>query len=118
LKIEYEGNSYDVDLDDFDVNQALKIEKHIDGPMLEWEQGMATGRAICVQVLAWLILHGGDLDTPIASVNFKYPKLMKAFNAAVEAEIAAEAAKAAAEPGPTAAASNGRRSSRASSLSG
>jgi hypothetical protein len=71
-------------------------------------------------VLAWLILHGGDLDTPIASVNFKYPKLMKAFTAAGEAEAAAEAAAAAkaAEPGPTAADSNGRRSAPVSSPSG
>jgi hypothetical protein len=115
--IEYEGKSYEVDIDDFDVNQALKIEKHLDGPMLEWEQGLATGRAICVQVLAWLILHGGDLDVPIASVNFKYPKLMKAFNTAAAAEMAAEAAKAEAER-PTVAASNGRKPARASSLSG
>ena len=115
--IEYEGKAYDADLDDIDIQQALKIEKHIDGPMLEWEQGMATGRAICVQVLGWLILHGGNLEVPIASVNFKYPKLMKAFNAATEAEAAAEAAKAA-EAGPTAAASNGRRSARVSSPSG
>lgn len=114
--IEYEGNAYDVDPDDIDVHQALKIEKHIDGPMLDWETGLAVGRAICVQVLAWLILHGGDLEVPIASVNFKYPKLMKAFIAAAEAE---EKKKAEKEPGPTAAASNGRRqAARASSHSG
>jgi hypothetical protein len=114
--IEYEGKTYDVDLDDFDVNQALKIEKHIDGPMLDWELGMATGRVICVQVLAWVILHGGDLEVPIESVNFKYGKFMKAFRAALAAEEKAEAEKAGA--GPTAAASNGRRSARVSSPSG
>jgi hypothetical protein len=117
LIIEYEGKTHDVDLDDIDIDQALKIEKHIGGPMLEWEQGMATGRAECVRVLGWLILHGGNLEVPIASVNFKYPKLMKAFMAATEAEEKAEAAKAADGPGPTAAASNGRRSARVSSPS-
>jgi hypothetical protein len=117
LIITYEGRDYDVDIDDIDIDQALKIEKHIDGPMLDWEQGMATGRAECVRVLGWLVLHGGDLKVPIASVNFKYPKLMKAFFAASEAEAAAEEAK---EDGtrPTAAASNGRKSARVSSPSG
>jgi hypothetical protein len=116
LIIEYEGKAYDVDPDDIDVNQALKIEKHVDGPMLEWENGLLTGRVICVQVLAWLILHGGDLEVPIASVNFKYPKLMKAFTAAGEAEAEAEKAKAEAE-GPTAGALNGQTSGPVSSLS-
>ena len=112
----YEGKTYEFDLDDLGIDQAIKIEKHIDGPMLEWEQGMVVGRALCVQVLGWLILHGGDLDVPIASVKFKYPKLMTAFSEAGEREAAEQAAKAA-EPDPTAnghaAASTGRKSARA-----
>jgi hypothetical protein len=121
LLITYEGKSYEFDMDDLDVFQALKIEKHIDGPMIEWEKGMLTGRALCVQVLGWLILHGGDLDMPIASVNFKYSKLATAFTEAAQKEAEAEAAKAA-SPDPTgggrAAASNGRKSARVSSPSG
>ncbi len=120
--IEYEGSSYEFDLDDLDIEQALKVEKHVGGPMLEFEQGMVTGSAKCVQVLGWLILHGGDLDTPIASVNFKYGKLMKAFTAAGAKEAAEQAAKTAARPDPTgnghAAASTARRSARVSSPSG
>ena len=119
--ITYEGKAYDFDLDDLDIDQAIKIEKHIDGPMLEWEQGMATGRALCVQVLGWLILHGGDLDVPIASVKFKYSKLMTAFMEASTAEAAKEGAKEG-TPDPTgnghAAASTGRKSARVSSPSG
>ena len=122
--IEYEGGSYDFDLDDLTVKQALKIEKHIDGPMIEFEKGMLTGSAACYQALGWLILHGGD-QTPIANVDFKYKKLMSAFEAAAEKE--AEAAKARpeaaqAEPDPTgnghAAASTARRSARVPSPSG
>ncbi len=116
--ITYEGTAYDFDLDDLTVKQAIRIEKHIGGPMIEFEKGMLTGRAECVQVLGWLILHGGD-QTPIAEVDFGYKKLMNAFEEAAAAEAAAEAAKAA--PDPTgnghAAASTGRKSARVSSPS-
>lgn len=113
--IEYEGQQYPYDPDDLDVEQALKIEKHIDGPMLEYERGLAVGRAKCLQALGWLILHRGDLDFPIAGVNFKFKKLSDAFFEASEKEAAALAE---AEPGPTVAvASNGRKSARASSPS-
>jgi hypothetical protein len=131
LIIEYEGEKYDYDEDDMDIDQAVKIEKHIGGPMLDWEQGMGTGRAECVRVLGWLILHRGSLDVPIASVQFKYGKLMKAFSAAAEKQAAEQAAaeaeaitRDAAPADPTAAASGhaaastGRKSARASSPSG
>jgi hypothetical protein len=118
LIIEYEGSTYDFDLDDLTVKQALKIEKHIGGPMIEFEKGMATGSAVCYQVLGWLIFHGGD-STPIADVDFKFGKLAKAFEVAAAADAAAEAAKAEAEgPGPTGAALNGRKSDPVSSPSG
>jgi hypothetical protein len=114
MVIEYEGVKYQFDLEDIDILQALKIEQHIGGPMLEFEQGMFKGRAVCVQVLGWLVLHRGDTDVPIASVNFKYPRLMTAFATAVEAQQAAEAAG----PDPTAAAaSNGRKRAPVSSPS-
>jgi hypothetical protein len=99
LIIEYEGGTYDFDLDDLTVKQALKIEKHIGGPMIEFEKGMATGSAACYQALGWLIFHGGD-QTPIADVDFKFGKLSKAFEAASLKEAEAQAA---AEPDPTAA---------------
>ena len=118
--ITYEGTSHEFDLDDLTVKQAIKIEKHIGGPMMDFEKGMLTGRADCYQVLGWLILHGGD-STPIADVDFKYGKLAKAFAAAAEAEAEAEKAReAAAGPDPTGngAASTGRTSAPVSSPSG
>ena len=119
--ITYEGQSYEFDMDDLTVKQALKIEKHLGGPMIEFEKGMLTGSAACYQVLGWLILHGGD-QTPIADVDFKYGKLSKAFGEAAAAEAEAEKAKAAVEADPTSgslvAASNGRTSAPVSSPSG
>jgi hypothetical protein len=118
LIIEYEGTAYEFDLDDMTVKQALKIEKHIDGTLIDFEKGMLTGSTPCIQALGWLVLFGGD-STPVADADFKYGKFMNAFAAAVaekEAEAAKEKAKAEAE-GPTAGALNGQTSGLVSSLS-
>jgi hypothetical protein len=117
LIIDYEGTVYEFDLDDLTVKQAIKIEKHIGGPLEQFEKGIGTGNLAAYQALGWLILCGGD-QTPIADVDFKIAKLSKAFEVAVKAE--AEAAKAEAGPGPTvpAAESNGRTSDPVSSPSG
>ena len=98
--IDYEGRSYDFDLDDLTVKQAIKIERHIGGPLDDFEKGIGIGNLAAYQALGWLILYSGD-ETPIADVDFKIAKLSKAF----EAAVMAEAAKAEAAPDPT---SNGR----------
>jgi hypothetical protein len=108
LIIDYEGREYPFDMDDVDVRQSLKIEKHIGGPMGDFTAGLLeTVRTDCYQALGWLIFHGGD-STPIAEVNFKVGKLSKAFAAAAEKEAAEEAAaKAAAGELPDPTGSNG-----------
>jgi hypothetical protein len=116
LIIDYEGTAYDFDLDDLTVKQALKIEKHIGGPLIEFEKGMLTGSLPCVQALGWVVLFGGD-STPIADADFKLGKFMNAFTAAAEAEAEKEKAAAEAEAGPTAGALNGQTSGPVSSLS-
>lgn len=108
MVIEYDGKKYEFDQNDIDVEQSLKIEKHIGGPMIDFENGVLSGRTVCVQALGWLILRRGDMDVPIAEVNFKVGKLMKAYTAAAVAEAKAqeeaEAAAAGSGPGPTVAA--------------
>lgn len=114
MLITYEGRPYEFDLDELTVKQAIKVEKHIGGPMIEFEKGMLTGSALCYQVLGWLIFHGGD-QTPIADVDFKFGKLSQAFSEAAEREAAAEKAEAEAER-PTVGALNGQTSGPVSSL--
>ena len=106
--IDYEGRQYPFDMDDMDIRQALKIEKHIGGTIGDFTNGlMETIRADCYQALGWLIFTGGD-STPIADVNFKFGKLSKAFGEAADREAAAEAAaKAAAGELPDPTGSNG-----------
>ena len=98
--IDYEGQQYPFDMDDMDIKQALKIEKHIGGTVGDFTEGlMANIRADCYQALGWLIFHGGGA-TPIADVNFKFGKLSKAFMEAADREAAAE--EAGEPPDPTA----------------
>jgi hypothetical protein len=92
LIIDYEGKQYPFDMDDMDIKQALKIEKHIGGTMSDFTDGLLESvRADCYQALGWLIFHHGD-QTPIADVNFKFGKLSWAFGEAAEKEAKAEAA--------------------------
>lgn len=119
--IDYEGTAYEFDLDELTVKQALKIEKHMGGPLADFEKGIGEGNLTAYQALGWLILCGGD-QTPIADVDFKIAKLSQAFEAAALAEAAKAEAAAGAAADPTsaapAAASNGRKSAPASSPSG
>jgi hypothetical protein len=103
LIIEYEGREYPYDPDDLDIDQALLIEKHIGGTLMDWQKGIYAYDTKCTQVLGWIVLRGGDLSVPIESVNFKVNKLRTAFEAAAEKENAAEKAKETAAD-PTAAA--------------
>jgi hypothetical protein len=86
LKITYEGQAYDLDMDEIDVKQGQKIEQHIGGDLTAWEDGMGRASVNCLQALGWLIFTGGDLNAPIADVNFKVMKLGKAVAAAQKAE--------------------------------
>jgi hypothetical protein len=100
LIIDYEGQQYPFDMDDLEIKQALKIEKHVGGTIGDFIDGLLENtRADCYQALGWLIFHGGD-QTPIADVNFKFGRLSKAFVAAAakEAEDEAAAKAAAGEP--------------------
>jgi hypothetical protein len=93
--ITFEGRQYPFDLDELTVKQALKIEKHIGGTLVDWENGLNQASAAALQALGWLIFTGGD-STPIADVEFKIMKLAAAFSAAAEAE--ATAAEAGMDP--------------------
>lgn len=117
--IDYEGTAYEFDLDELTVKQALKIEKHMGGPLADFEKGIGEGSLAAYQALGWLILCGGD-QTPIADVDFKIGPLSRAFEKAAAEEAARAEAQAAADPtsGGPAAASNGQLSEPVSSPSG
>lgn len=103
MRIEYEGESYDFDMSDITVRQAIKIEKHLGCPVAEFgdrlqpKDGNPDMQAL--QVLGWLILHGGR-GVPIEEADFK----VQAFVRAIAAATAAENPEGEAAPDPTPAA--------------
>jgi hypothetical protein len=115
MRIEYEGESYEFDMDDITVKQGIKIEKHLGcsladfGEMLNAEDGK-TPDLLAVQCLGWLILHGGR-GIPIEDTDFKVTALSRALGEAMEREAASQKAAAPVEEGapvPTGAALNGQ----------
>jgi hypothetical protein len=115
MRIEYEGESYDFDMADITVKQAIKIEKYLGCPIAEFGERLSPddkGKSpdmMAMQCFGWLILHEGR-GVPIEDTDFKVRALTKAITDAVAAEKAAAAEPAAASPVPTVAvpASNGQ----------
>jgi hypothetical protein len=104
MRIDYEGQSYEFDMDDITVKQAIKIEKHLGCPFAEFGERLSAEEGkipdlMAVQCLGWLILHGGR-DVPIEDTDFKVTALSQALGDAMEKATAAEEAAA----GPTVAA--------------
>ena len=89
MKIEYEGQVYDYDDENLTVAQGMAIERHIEGTLLDWQQGLMNARTACYQALAWVIFRGGDPAVKIADVEFPVIRLAKAFMTALTAEAAA-----------------------------
>jgi len=87
LKFELDGKSWDYDEDSLMVDQGIAIEKHIGGTLMDYDQGLATGRSDCYQALGWLIFHGGSPDVAIDGVNFPLLKLSRVFMRARMDEI-------------------------------
>jgi hypothetical protein len=109
LIITYEGRSYPFDMADVTVKQGMKIEAHMGIPYADWSKALAAGgNLMAIQAFGWLILHDGDLATPIEDCDVKMGRLGEAWTAATAEEAAAEkAAEEAAGPRPTAGTSSG-----------
>jgi hypothetical protein len=102
IKLELGGQSWDYDDETLTVVQAVAIEKHIDGTLADYSDGLNAGRADCYQALGWLVFKGGSPDVPIAGVDFPVMKLTAAWLEAVREKIAAVEAEAeAAKADPT-----------------
>jgi hypothetical protein len=87
LKFELDGKSWDYDEDSLMVDQGIAVEKHIGGTLMDYDQGLSTGRSDCYQALGWLIFHGGSPDVAIDSVNFPLLKLSRVYMRARMDEI-------------------------------
>jgi hypothetical protein len=100
--INYKGTSYTYDPESVTVKQAMMLEAHTGTSFEKWGDDISTANLKALQAFGWLILTGGDLDAPIGDTDFGIAALAEAVGVAQAAEKAAEDAKAAATPGPTA----------------
>jgi len=115
IKLEHGGRSYAYDDASLTVLQGIKVEEHIKGTLVDFDQGLGSHRSVCYQALGWLIFRDGDPKVPIAEVDFPITKLSEAWLQArlaviqemkdavdaAEAEAAAPAPAKAPPPGPT-----------------
>lgn len=117
MRITYEGESYDFDMTDITVKQAIKIEKYLGCPISEFGSRLSPPHVegeddkppdlMAMQCLGWLILHEGK-GVPIEDTDFKVKALFDAFGAAAAAEHAADSAGDKPVPTVAAPASNGQ----------
>jgi len=111
MRISYQGESYDFDMADITVRQAIKIEKYLGCPIAEFGSRLDTSDGknpdlMAIQCLGWLILHGGK-SVPIEDTDFIVTALTQGIaDALLDEEAAGQAASdsAAARPVPTVAA--------------
>ena len=103
--INYKGTSYTYDPESVTIQQAMMLEAYLGVPFEKWAEDVSTANLPALQAFGWL-MFGGDLNTPIADTDFVISALAEGVGAAQAAEKAAEDAKAAAMPGPTAATSS------------
>jgi len=117
MRIDYQGESYEFEMADITVKQAIKIEKYLGCPIGEFGERLDTSPdeqhpdgknpdLMAIQCLGWLILHGGK-GVPIEDTDFIVTALSRAVAAGVAAEqeaVRAAEESAAARPVPTVAA--------------
>ena len=125
LKIEFEGQVYEFDELDLDVDEAETIQKYVGRSLGDWSNGLSVCEIKSVMALWWLLRKRAGMPArSIAAApqpGFKPLRLWNAWAEAVKAEgarvaaeqaaeqAAAEAA-AAADPTPPAAPSSPERS--------
>lgn len=111
LKIEYDGQVYEFDELDLDVDEAETIQKYAGRNLGDWSNGLDTCEVKSLVALWWLLRkragqNPGAITAKIA--GFKPVKLFAGYAAAVKAragelaaEEAEEIARQAAAPDPT-----------------
>lgn len=94
--IEYEGKSFDLDIEELEVDEARVIKRYAGMTLKGFEEGLAEGDPDALTCLYWLILRQNGEEHNIERIKFKPVKLARAVSVAQEAE----AAKAKAEEAP------------------
>ena len=99
MKIVYEGETLDFDLDQITVRQAMYLKTKLGLTLLGLDQGLASGDPDALLAIYWLIrTHAEGKTVDIDTLDFKVVALANAVQEAVEAEQKAQEEEAAADP--------------------
>lgn len=99
MRIEYEGESLEFDMEQITVRQAMYIQSKVGLTLLGLDQGLVAGDPQALLAIYWLMRtqsEGKHID--IDELDFKVIKLANAVQEAVEAEQKAQEEAVAADP--------------------
>jgi hypothetical protein len=87
LKVEYEGESYTLDLEDMDTDEARAMERYGVPNLKALEDGVSVGDVSALTVMYWLMLRqSGEGDVRLDRVKIKPVKFIHALAAASAVE--------------------------------
>lgn len=97
MKIDYEGEELDFDLEQITVRQAMFLKTKLGLTLLGLDQGLSTGDPDAMLAVFWLMKSQGGTKVDIDTLDFKVVTLANAIQEAVDAEEAAAKEKNEAE---------------------
>jgi hypothetical protein len=89
MKVNYEGEVLEFDLEEIDVQQATVLKRKLGLTLLGLDQGLSEGDPDALRAVYWLMMVQSGKRVDIDEVNFKIVKLANAIQEAVEAEAKA-----------------------------
>jgi hypothetical protein len=91
MKIDYEGQTLQFDLEDITIQQATVLKRQLGMTLLALDKGLIEGDPDALRAVFWLIQSQSGNRVDINEVDFKVVKFANAIQKAVEAEEAEEA---------------------------
>lgn len=88
MKIDYEGETLEFDLEEITVQQATVLKRKLGLTLLSLDNGLIEGDPDALRAVYWLIRTQSGERVDIDEVDFKIVKLANAIQAAVEKEAA------------------------------
>lgn len=84
MVISFDGSTYNLDVDEIDVAQAMVIKVKTGYNLLQWQAALEEGDVLAVKALYWLMLSQNGIAADIDIVNFKLVKFITAVGEAAE----------------------------------
>jgi hypothetical protein len=98
LHVEWDGETYDLDLDDIDVSQGRQIKRQTGLSLLKFQEGLMEVDTDCVVVAYWLMMAQNGKAVDMNRVNFKVVKFTEAIIMAAAREKQEQEERDAANP--------------------